>query len=75
MRIVKRPVLSAPGGAKVTHDTQAASQEATYMMHFILFSHLHTSRSFDSAGRPYPIYDDDLDEIFSRSDFAKGASQ
>ena len=28
-------------------------------------------RFYDSEGRPFQIVDDDLDEIFSRSDFAQ----
>jgi hypothetical protein len=31
---------------------------------------LASERTFDSEGRPYPIADDDLEEILSRSDFA-----
>lgn len=30
-----------------------------------------TYRTFDQEGRPYPIADDDLGEILSKSDFAK----
>jgi hypothetical protein len=36
------------------------------------FKPLLILRSFDDEGRTYPIKDDDLDECFSKSDFAKG---
>jgi hypothetical protein len=29
-------------------------------------------RSFDHEGRPFPIADDDLEDILAKSDFAKG---
>jgi hypothetical protein len=28
-------------------------------------------RTFSEDGKPYPIIDDDLDEVLSKSDFAK----
>jgi len=31
-----------------------------------------SERSFDHDGRPYPIHDDDLEDIFSKSDYARG---
>jgi len=41
----------------------------------ILYEALHIFRSFDSEGRPHAIFDDDLEGIFSKSDFAKGAAE
>jgi len=37
----------------------------------IRYKDLSFSRTFDEEGRPYPIADDDLSEILSKSDFAK----
>jgi len=33
---------------------------------------LATERSFDHQGKPCPIMDDDLDDIFSKSDYTRG---
>jgi hypothetical protein len=32
---------------------------------------LRSYRTFDVEGRPYPILDDDLDELLADSDFAR----
>lgn len=39
------------------------------------FKRLSSERSFDSEGRPYPIIDDDLADVLSRSDFAKSSGR
>jgi hypothetical protein len=36
---------------------------------FYEFKASDIGRTFDEYGRPMQIYDDDLDDIFSRSDF------
>ncbi len=36
-----------------------------------LYKNLSYSRSFDSEDRPYPIADDDLSDVLSKSDFAE----
>jgi hypothetical protein len=38
----------------------------------IEFKPLGVLRSFDHEGKPYPIHDDDLEDIFAKSDYAKG---
>jgi hypothetical protein len=37
-----------------------------------VFKPLGIARSFDHEGKPFPIADDALEDIFSKSDFASG---
>jgi hypothetical protein len=33
---------------------------------------LAIEQAFDSEGKPFKIFDDDLDEVFSKSNYARG---
>ena len=75
MNLRKCPMLSASGGANIqttrTPQSERYSMPPYYPM--ILFKPIITiERSFDDEGKPFEIADDDLEDIFSKSDFARG---